>query len=143
MKTRKVKTLKQTWVRWLDLLWGLCVHSKNNRCAYCGKSVNESKLDAHHIFHRGLSIRFDPKTGILLCYYCHHWRLMKDPEGMRQCFVKYVGGEKKYLKLYEKSKIVITDVDMVSFFKKYEKILLNELKILKVSLPQKPKRLSP
>jgi hypothetical protein len=125
----------KAWDKYLMQLWGLVIHNRDKVCQWCGKV--EGKLDAHHIFGRiSRNVRWDKDNGILLCYYCHNWRLRKDSESFRGIAILKVG-EKKYLELY---RLFLTPAKYIDY-QSIEDLLIKELKKLKVTIPKKPKQL--
>lgn len=135
MKTRKTKTLRQVWIKWLDLLWGMVIHNRDSECKWCGKS--DGKLDAHHIHGRGLFVRWDSRNGLLLCYRCHNFRIHTDHEGLRIVCIKMIG-QNVYEQLYFWSRKAEPNVD----FERLEAVLIGELKGLGIAIPPKPKALT-
>lgn len=136
MKTRKIKTLRQIYIKWLDLLWGIIIHNRDKEtCQWCERSYG--KIDAHHIHGRGLFVRWDTRNGILLCYRCHQHRIHTDHEGLRKVCVKKIG-QRVYDQLYFLSHKPCGNVD----FEHEEKLLLDEMKDLHITPPSKPKRLT-
>ena len=136
MKTRKIKTQKQVWVDYLDLLWRKIIHARDNEiCQWCHKS---NKMDSHHIFGRkNLSVRWDTRNGILLCYSCHQYKIHTDHEGLRMVCINKIG-ENLYHQLYSLSRNICPSVD----FDHWEKMLIVELKQLGITVPTKPRRLT-
>jgi hypothetical protein len=127
---------KKSFVKWLDRLWGMVIHNRDVGCQWCRKN-DGSKLDAHHIFSRtNRSTRWDTKNGILLCYYCHNFRIGKDHEGLRSRVIVKLG-YKEYKKLYKRSQELATAID----YEYWEKLLLKELESLRVAIPKRPKNL--
>lgn len=123
----------KSFVKWLDRLWGIVIHNRDDRCQWCGKQ--DGKLDAHHIFGRtNKSTRWDTKNGILLCFYCHHYRIEKDHEGLRANNIVRLG-LKEYNKLWKRSQQPLYTID----YEMWERELIKELESLKVSIPKRPK----
>jgi hypothetical protein len=66
-RTDRKKTRKK-----LDELWAIKVKDRDfHRCQYNG--CCNPGTDAHHIFGRGDSVRFDLDNGITLCRKCHEY----------------------------------------------------------------------
>lgn len=63
--------------RRLAKLWSETVRRQGgDRCAVCGRSGLDTKLDAHHIEARACRpLRYDPQNGILLCPSHHKFGL--------------------------------------------------------------------
>jgi len=136
-KVNNVKSLKQVYEKWLDKLWKLLIHVRDEGCQWCKKI--EGKMDAHHIFHKGKNVRWNPDNGMKLCYYCHHWRLRKEPETLLSLIVAKIGME-KFNKLNKESKSSATNIELK--YKKIEEQLLSKLKELNITAPKRPKHLS-
>lgn len=95
-------------------------------------------MDAHHIFSReSRGTRWNPDNGIILCYYCHNWRLKKDFESFRAVAILKIGLE-KYIELY---RLFLAPAKYINYMD-IEDLLIKELKRLKVTIPDRPKRLS-
>lgn len=136
MKTKKHKTFQQKWTLWLDLLWRKIIHERDNhKCQWCGKEDSGCVYNAHHIFGRtNKSTRWATKNGILLCFFCHHYRIEKDHEGLRANNIARLG-LKEYNKLWKRSQQPLYTID----YEMWERELIKELESLKVSIPKKPK----
>ena len=121
--------------KWLDRLWGMVIHHRDTGCQWCRK--NEGKLDAHHIFSRtNKSTRWSTLNGILLCFYCHNFRIGKDHEGLRTKVIMKLG-HRNYMKLYKRSQELATTID----YGYWEQLLLKELESLRVTVPKRPKNI--
>ena len=126
----------KAYSKWLDRLWGLIIHSRDIGCQWCRKN-DGSKLDAHHIFSRtNKSTRWDTLNGLLLCFYCHNFRIGKDHEGLRSRIIVKLG-HREYMKLYKRSQVFATNID----YQRWEQLLLKELDSLKVTVPKRPRNL--
>jgi hypothetical protein len=67
-----VKTDRKKLIAKLDALWRVLVKDRDeHRCQYNG-CINPG-TDAHHIFGRGHSVRWDLDNGITLCRSCHDY----------------------------------------------------------------------
>jgi len=134
-----MKKIDKAWDKWLMKLWGLCIHNRDKGCQWCGKADGTGKMDAHHYFHRrAKGTRWDKNNGIKLCFYCHNYRILQDPESLRTILILKIG-LKSFTELYEKFKNPVKYIN-------YEDIELNlteELKKLKVAIPSRPKKLEP
>jgi hypothetical protein len=138
MKKRKVKTLMQVWITYLDSLWRLIIHFRDKEtCQWCGKT-GDIKTDAHHIFSRDdKSTRFETLNGVLLCYHCHQYKLPKRPEDFRAFITLHIGIQ-LYRELHKQSKNILYDIP----YETIEKVLLSEMENRNIPAPKKPRRLS-
>ena len=100
----------------LDTLWSIRIRDRDRNCQKCG---GIGGLQAAHIFSRGnLTMRWDLKNGIALCYACHiHWGHRRPVE-----FTLWVIGrlgEDKFAALKKKSQNIY---DPSNFQQDFEKI---------------------
>jgi len=131
------KSINKIWDRWLLQLWGLIVHTRDRGCQWCNKQDGDGKMDAHHIFGRKKkSVRWYTPNGIKLCYYCHKYRKDEDPEGLRSRIIIKMGLG-AYRALCKKA---IAPLPFIDYFA-WERSLLQEAELLKVTIPQRPKKL--
>lgn len=132
-KKKANMTIEDYWEKYLDRLWGMVIHSRDTGCQLCRKQ--HGKMDAHHVFTReARSTRWDTRNGILLCYYCHKYRILKDPEGLRIVIVNRLG-IKEYEAMYLRFHQTLKYID----YKSWYLLLRDELEKLKVKIPRVPK----
>lgn len=131
---KKIKfKINKVWEKYLDRLWGLVIHNRDKGCQLCKKQ--EGKMDAHHIFgRRAKNTRWDIQNGIKLCFYCHHYRILHDPEGLRIVAINKIGF-REYELLYMRFKQVVKYIDYQGWYL----LLKHELEKLNVRVPKKPK----
>jgi predicted restriction endonuclease len=108
----------------LDKLWILAVKTRAGfRCEVCRESLTE--LDAHHIFGRGESVRWDLNNGMCLCRIHHTLGKISAHSTSQQGrdeFNSYIRGHKDRQVLDEmkrKSKLVVkhTPDDLQAIYK--------------------------
>lgn len=87
MKTPTKKTL----IKKLDTVMSQIVRSRGV-CAKCGKGAEQVTLQCAHIFsRRNMSVRFDLRNLLALCYACHfHWA-HKEPIQFYEFIEQYLG----------------------------------------------------
>ena len=61
----------------LDILWSKFIRARDKSCQKCGKT---GATQAAHIFSRNnLQVRWNPRNGIGLCFYCHLYWAHRSP----------------------------------------------------------------
>ena len=97
----KLKTIKEKYL--LDL-WSEAIKVKYDyKCAYCGKTDKQVRLNSHHIFSkRHKATRYDLDNGICLCVQHHKFNTFSAHESPEFVLwmVDFIGKEK-----YDKLKI--------------------------------------
>jgi len=99
---RKKKTVRQKRIAQLDKLWVEKIKERDKGiCQKCGKVGTQ----AHHIFGRGYSVRWDMDNGVYLCYTCHLLNAHSKNIRLSMQFKDWVKGflGHKYEELMEKS----------------------------------------
>ena len=107
-KPRSKRTKRQKKVEDADKAWGLAVRKTDkDLCQWCkldGKQVYGNQ--PHHIVSRSHKVlRWDVENGVTLCYPCHMFRITREPVEYTKFLFEWLGGEKIYNNLKERSKI--------------------------------------
>lgn len=78
LRKSKISTLKKK----LHKAWSLKVRQADGfKCIWCGKIDKHNH--GHHIVSRGvcnMNGRFDPLNGMTLCYRCHIFKILQEPD---------------------------------------------------------------
>lgn len=103
MKTPLSKLKKK-----VDNLFSLFIRTRDGfRCKKCGKV--SKNVHCAHIFSRNkLSVRYEPKNAITLCYYCHLMWAHREPVEFTE-WVRGEIGEKTCQEIKKQSLIMVPD----------------------------------
>jgi len=101
MKKPKRKTLRNK----ADKLWSELIRLRNKgKCEICGKRAT----NPHHIIGRkNLTLRHDPRNGVLLCFYHHtggNLSAHNDPLWFREWLIKHRRKDYNYL-MFKRTKL--------------------------------------
>jgi hypothetical protein len=101
----KAKPKRSKVIKDCDILWSKVVRQRDgNECVIEG--CHADSCHAHHIFSRkNISVRWDVKNGISLCYRHHfHWA-HRDYEQFRDFCISWMGPY-EFAKLKDKAKLI-------------------------------------
>lgn len=118
MKTANRKTLRNK----ADKLWSQLIRLRNKgKCEVCGKEGN----NPHHcVGRRNLTLRHDPRNGVLLCSGCHTLKVQsahQDPIWFIQWMMQNRPDDYNYL--FEKREELSTNYDYYQVIDNLEKCL--------------------